>query len=668
MAEGTQVGSIYYDLDLDDSKFKGKTANASKEVKSFGETVATTFKTGGIAATGFLAAISGVGLAMTKVASDFEQNRISFEVMAGSVELGRKALTDLSNFAVKTPFELPQLLQASKSLMAYGVESNNLIPILQNLGDIASGVGMDKLPNLILAFGQVKAATKLTGMELRQFTEAGVPLLQLLVDQANKAGGSWVTVGGSAKKTKVDVAEMNDKLAIASQRLKEAEGNAKTKTSTLMSLRNTVQNYNQKLGEANKTGGEATKVWQKQTVTVAQMKDMISDGVVTFEQVQKALQSATGEGGKFFNLMELQSKTFGGTMSNLKDQLTRTLAEIAGIDIANGGIIREGSIFAVLKMGAEGALDAINRFTPIFVGFVQKLIASKEAMIVIGGAIGGALVLAFGALILLVGQGVLILTAFMAVGAGIAYVVNQLIEGMGGWEAVLARLQPIISFIGNFFTVVFLPILQAIWNNLTTGLIPALKDLWQVLEPILIPVLKFLAFVIGTVIVGALILFFEMINVAIQLITKMAQHVTEKIEIIKLYFTDLPEAIRRSLGSLYSAMVTPFEQAFNKIKQMAEEVWEKLQKINPFNRNSPSLVDNVTNGVAEIISQYSRLTSISMPQVSSLVPALSGVSSSNGVGTGVNQTFNTYIDKVGDMQDIQALSREIGFKASMTPR
>jgi tape measure domain-containing protein len=51
---------------------------------------------------------------------------------------------------------------------------------LRSLGDIASGVGMDKLPNLILAFGQVRAATKLTGMELRQFTEAGVPLLEEL--------------------------------------------------------------------------------------------------------------------------------------------------------------------------------------------------------------------------------------------------------------------------------------------------------------------------------------------------------------------------------------------------------------------------------------------------------------------------------------------------------
>ncbi len=51
---------------------------------------------------------------------------------------------------------------------------------MNTLGDITAGVGKDKMPQLILAFGQVRAAGKLTGQELRQFTEAGVPLLEEL--------------------------------------------------------------------------------------------------------------------------------------------------------------------------------------------------------------------------------------------------------------------------------------------------------------------------------------------------------------------------------------------------------------------------------------------------------------------------------------------------------
>uniref|UniRef100_UPI002B1DFA00 tape measure protein n=1 Tax=Pseudomonas atacamensis TaxID=2565368 RepID=UPI002B1DFA00 len=80
---------------------------------------------------------------------------------------------ELTKFAASTPFELKGLETASKQLLAYGFEQKQVLPNLKALGDIAAGVGMDKLPQLILAFGQVKAATRLTGNELRQFTEAG---------------------------------------------------------------------------------------------------------------------------------------------------------------------------------------------------------------------------------------------------------------------------------------------------------------------------------------------------------------------------------------------------------------------------------------------------------------------------------------------------------------
>ena len=52
------------------------------------------------------------------------------------------------------------------------------------------GVGRDKFPNLILAFGQVATATRLRGQEVRQFTEAGVPILEALGAQLGKTAAS----------------------------------------------------------------------------------------------------------------------------------------------------------------------------------------------------------------------------------------------------------------------------------------------------------------------------------------------------------------------------------------------------------------------------------------------------------------------------------------------
>lgn len=151
------------------SKFQSKIEPAADASRKFA-----------LALGGAGAAVGAFGLTALKSAANMEQTQIAFETMLGSAEKAKKFYGDLVNFAAKTPFELKGLETASKQLLAYGFEQEQVLPNLKALGDIASGVGMDKLPNLILAFGQVKAATRLTGMELRQFTEAGVPMLDEL--------------------------------------------------------------------------------------------------------------------------------------------------------------------------------------------------------------------------------------------------------------------------------------------------------------------------------------------------------------------------------------------------------------------------------------------------------------------------------------------------------
>ncbi len=143
-------------------------------------------KSMGLAMAGAGAAVGALGLAMLKGADRYEQSKIAFETMLGSAEAAQKLLTDLTDFAKRTPFELAGLEQTTKKLLAYGITQEEILADLESLGNIAAGVGMDKLPQLTLAFGQVKAATRLTGMELRQFTEAGVPLLDELAKQMGK--------------------------------------------------------------------------------------------------------------------------------------------------------------------------------------------------------------------------------------------------------------------------------------------------------------------------------------------------------------------------------------------------------------------------------------------------------------------------------------------------
>jgi len=137
-------------------------------------------KAGATAVIGMGAALTAMAVSSIKVAADFEQTQIAFETMLGSAADAEKLLNDLAEFAQKTPFTLKGIETATKRLLAYGVEQKDVIRDLENLGNIAAGVGTEKLPNLITAFGQVRAKTVLAGQELLQFTEAGVPLAELL--------------------------------------------------------------------------------------------------------------------------------------------------------------------------------------------------------------------------------------------------------------------------------------------------------------------------------------------------------------------------------------------------------------------------------------------------------------------------------------------------------
>jgi len=135
---------------------------------------------------GFAAISTGIGL-LLREAGEFEQIEIAFETLTQSQEKARKLTEELVMFAQKTPFELKGVFNSTKQLLAYGIEAENMIDTLTALGNIAAGVGKDKLPQLTLAFGQVRTAGRLRGQEVRQFTEAGVPIAEAIAEQMGVA-------------------------------------------------------------------------------------------------------------------------------------------------------------------------------------------------------------------------------------------------------------------------------------------------------------------------------------------------------------------------------------------------------------------------------------------------------------------------------------------------
>lgn len=113
---------------------------------------------------------------------NYELAKVSFTTMLGSAEKAEEMLADLSDFAKKTPFELTEIRENAKQLLAMWVNAKDMIPTMKALWDVSAGLGVD-MSRLALNYGQVLTQWKLTWAELKDFTRMWVPLISQLAKQ-----------------------------------------------------------------------------------------------------------------------------------------------------------------------------------------------------------------------------------------------------------------------------------------------------------------------------------------------------------------------------------------------------------------------------------------------------------------------------------------------------
>lgn len=228
-------GSIIIDTKIDSTGAEKEVANLGNRLGSVAKTGLKVF-TGAITAAG--TAIGGLAGVATKYNSQMEDYFANFTVLLGSATKAAKHVEDLKKFAAKTPFEMTGLADASKQLLSFGINVDDIMPDLQMLGDISLG-NQERFKGLALVFAQVASAGKLTGQDLMQFINQGFNPLQAIAEKTGKS--------------------------------------------------------------------------------MAELKEEMSDGKITYEMVAEAMKTATSEGGKFYQGMEVQSQTLSGMWSTLKD-------------------------------------------------------------------------------------------------------------------------------------------------------------------------------------------------------------------------------------------------------------------------------------------------------------------------------------------------------------
>lgn len=122
------------------------------------------------------------------VTAEFEMQRVALGGIIQDTEKAESLFKQIKAAAIQSPFEIKDLVSFTKQLSAYRIETEDLFDVTMRLADVSAGLGVD-MSRLVLAYGQVRAAAVLRGQELRQFTEAGIPLVDLLAEKFTKLNG-----------------------------------------------------------------------------------------------------------------------------------------------------------------------------------------------------------------------------------------------------------------------------------------------------------------------------------------------------------------------------------------------------------------------------------------------------------------------------------------------
>lgn len=176
-----EAANLVVKIGADVSKFVKGMKTADQNLNKFSSAAAKSglIMTGAITAPA-IAAAKG----MLDVAFSMEQSKVAFTTMLESGEEAERFLMDLRDFAESTPFEFTELQDASRRLLAFGFSAKEILPMMRDIGDAVSGLGLgaDGVNRVVTALGQMQAKSKVSAQEMMQLTEAGIPAWSYLAD------------------------------------------------------------------------------------------------------------------------------------------------------------------------------------------------------------------------------------------------------------------------------------------------------------------------------------------------------------------------------------------------------------------------------------------------------------------------------------------------------
>jgi tape measure domain-containing protein len=443
-------------------------------------------------------------------AAETEKQAIAFEVLTGSTEKSAQLMRQINDLAVATPFDIAQLRDITKQMLAFGFSQEEVIPLTKMLGDITAGTGGD-LTLLGRAIGQVRTKGKLYAQELNQLGEQGLAVREVLANQLN-----------------VSVAEL----------MKGME--AGTITVTWEQFRKTLEGIHK---------DKFMDLMARQSQTLAGRIQNVQEQLSLVGQEILGINTETGE---IIPGSVIDKATNG--LKNIIDFLEQNKEAIVGFGQAAFNALSKGFSFVI-----DNGQLIIAAFGGIAAALVAFKISAVAASIAAAGGLSAVAAAAWAAMSPLL--------PFVAIAAAVAAAIYGIWQAwnsnfLGFRDGIMfiynQGIVPLYNFLVSAFTpawneltvafqnlwVSIQPLVQALWSQLQ----PALMSIWNVISPQLIPILVGLsAVILGPVIVaiGALV---ATIYGAIKVLTFLANTTTSAVNWMRSNWNSLSQAVTTSFN------------------------------------------------------------------------------------------------------------------------
>ena len=265
--------------------------------------------------------------------AQMETYEVNFKTLLSSAEAAQLKMAELKEYAAKTPFAFTDLAEATQTMLAFNLTSDESALALKYIGDISLG-DANKLKSLTLAFSQVSSAGKLAGQDLLQMINAGFNPLQII---AEKTGASYADL------------------------------------KAVMSGEKTSEDFQLRMEAARK---EVEELGVNASESAIMLTQIGKDGMISADMVAAAMRFATSEGGAFYKALESASTTAQGQISTIKDSWDMLAGKVTGgvfdklstevfpkvigwLDELNAAYDKDG--FAGLKEAGGGIFDEIGQ-------------------------------------------------------------------------------------------------------------------------------------------------------------------------------------------------------------------------------------------------------------------------------------------------------------------